>query len=83
MLKKHYMMVDNIDVDDYGDKLLLPICPPVRTLLELCEFTHYSRSHLNNILNGRRCANFNIEIVWLEREDINDEELCIKDKDRR
>lgn len=78
MLKKHYIMVDNIETNECGEKLLLPICPPVRTMLELCEFTHFSRSYLCNIKNGRRSANFNIETIWIERES-EDEELCTED----
>jgi len=74
MLKKHYILIDNTEANESGEKLLLPICPPVRTLMELCGITHFSRSHLSNIYHGKRNANFNIEKVWLTREE-DDEEL--------
>lgn len=81
MLVKHYIAIDTKELNEEGEKLLLPICPPYKSLRDLgdaigiANLRHLFKMASGEIANNK--DNVAIEIVYLEGD--NDEDVCTKD----
>jgi hypothetical protein len=82
MLTKHYIAIDTKETNIDGEKLLLPISPPYKSLRGLGNAIGIvNLRHLYKMASGEIKSNKNnvaIEIVYIEGEEC-DEEVCTKD----